>query len=37
MICKHIGSVIACSFMTAFFSWLDFIFDTLKPHKKAKK
>lgn len=29
--CKHIGSVIACSFMTAFFGIFDFIFDALIP------
>jgi len=31
MVCKHLGSVIACSFMTAFFGLADFIFDSLIP------
>ena len=29
--CKHIGSVIACAFMNAFFGIFDFIFDALIP------
>lgn len=29
--CKHLGSVIACAFMNAFFSIFDFIFDAIIP------
>lgn len=29
--CKHLGSVIACAFMNAFFGIADFIFDALIP------
>ena len=32
MVCKHLGSVIAASYMTAFFSILDYIFDFLAPN-----
>ena len=31
LVCKHIGSVIAASFLTGFFSIFDFIFDMIKP------
>lgn len=35
LLCKHLGSVIAGSFMTGFIGWMDIIFDTLKPRKNA--
>lgn len=31
LVCKHLGSVIACAFMNAFFGLADFIFDALIP------
>lgn len=31
LVCKHLGSVIACAFMNAFFGIADFIFDALIP------
>lgn len=31
LVCKHLGSVIACAFMNAFFGIADFIFDSLIP------
>ncbi len=31
LVCKHIGSVIACAFMNSFFGILDFICDALIP------
>ena len=35
LLCKHLGSVIAGSFMTGFFSIPDLIFDLLKPDENA--
>jgi hypothetical protein len=32
LVCKHLGSVIACAFMNAFFGVADFIFDALIPN-----
>lgn len=32
LVCKHLGSVIACAFMNAFFGIADFIFDALIPN-----
>lgn len=35
MICKHFGSVIGGSFIIAFFTFFDFIFDFLKPDESS--
>lgn len=35
LLCKHLGSVIAGSFMTGFFSVFDLIFDLIKPDENA--
>ena len=37
LVCKHLGSVIACAFMNAFFGITDFIFDALIPQLDDKK